>query len=546
MLENLDMENILRGHHTGNKARERDGYRMNNLVYEKKKETFEHKLRTEKILGEESHACLLCHDAPCDQACPYGVEPARMLKAVRFSNLNGATSRLENFVACISCEGKSCMDACLRGNINRPVDIASFMECIAGEVEKRQQKEEERKAKRNSLQVSCCGVVCENPFFLSSSVVGSNYEMVAKAFEMGWAGVAFKTIGLFVPEEVSPRFDVVREADASFRGFKNIEQISDHTLEENIAFLKQLKADYPKKILIASIMGRNEEEWTRLAELMTQAGADMIECNFSCPHMTEEGLGSDVGQSPELVERYTKAVRLGTKLPILAKMTPNIGNMSVPARAAIRGGANGLAAINTIKSLMNFDLESFVSGPQVNGKTSVGGYSGKAVKPIALRFIHELKTDVELSDIPISGMGGIETWKDALEFILLGCSTVQITTAVMEYGYRIIDDLIEGLTSYMKAAKVDAIEELIGKGIEKIIQADQLERDSVYFPKFDRSMCIGCGRCYLSCFDGGHQAIRFDQVSRKPILEPKKCVGCHLCATVCPAHAISGGFRVKK
>ena len=517
---------------------------MKYLIFEneKKKHAQQIQFRTDSIIKEESHACLLCNDGPCTSSCPYGVEPDRILRAVRFSNLTGAVDRMGDFVPCMSCDGRSCMDACLKGAINKPVDIASFMESLAYEAERHLKKEKNRA----DLHVSCCGVLCENPFFLSSSVVGSNYEMVAKAFEMGWAGVAFKTIGLFVPKEVSPRFDVIKEADTSFRGFKNIEQISDHTLEENVSFITRLKKDYPEKVIIASIMGRNEDEWTKLAQIMTQAGADIIECNYSCPHMTEDGLGSDVGQNPELVECYTKAVRKGTSLPILAKMTPNIGNMNLPARASIRGGADGLAAINTIKSLMNFNTDSFVSGPEVEGKTSVGGYSGKAVKPIALRFIHELKTDPELINIPVSGMGGIETWKDALEFILLGCSTVQITTAVMEYGYRIIEDLIEGMEHYMNSRNIRTIHEIMGKGIETIISADALNRESIFFPKFNRSLCIGCGRCYLSCYDGGHQAIRQDDDSRKPVLDAKKCVGCHLCAAVCPAQAISGGFRVKK
>lgn len=515
---------------------------MKCLVNEKKTKVEKSQLRASSILREESHACLMCHDAPCSEACPYGVEPDSILRSVRFLNFHGAVRKLGDFSPCVSCEGKKCMDACLKGKINKPVDIGSFMESMIYEAG----NHEDSYQNKADLSVDFCGVLCENPFFLSSSVVGSNYEMVAKAFDLGWAGVAFKTIGLFVPKEVSPRFDVIREANATFRGFKNIEQISDHTLDENLSYLKQLKAEYPTKIIIASIMGRNEEEWTSLARIMTRAGADIIECNFSCPHMSEDGLGSDVGQNPHMVEAYTRATRKGTQLPILAKMTPNIGNMTIPARAAMQGGATGLAAINTIKSIMNFNTDTFVSGPEVNGKTSVGGYSGKAVKPIALRFIHEMKTDSGLKKVPISGMGGIETWKDALEFILLGCSTVQITTAVMEYGYRIIEDLLEGLESFMNSKSIYQVEELIGKGIDTITQADELDRDSVFFPKFDRNICIGCGRCYLSCFDGGHQAIRPDEESRKPILDAKKCVGCHLCAAVCPAQAISGGFRVKK
>ena len=350
-------------------------------------------------LVEEVGGCLLCHQAPCSKSCPYGLEVDAIIRSLRFENKFGAVKKLPNKLPCITCESKDCLAACLKGKINRPVPINEIMEEIST-YEKIEEKE-------TDLSITFCGVACENPFFLSSSVVGSNYEMVAKAFEMGWAGVAFKTIGTFVPEEVSPRFDVLRKETVPFVGLKNIEQISEHTMEENLAYLKQLKKDYPTKVIVASIMGQTEEEWTYLAEKMTEAGADIIECNFSCPHMTGEGLGSDVGENPELVAAYTKAVVKGTHLPILAKMTPNLGNMERPAIAAIEAGATGIAAINTIKSVMNVNLDTFASGPDVEGKTSVGGYSGKAVKPIALRFIHAMKSCERLKDVPVSGMGGI-------------------------------------------------------------------------------------------------------------------------------------------
>jgi dihydropyrimidine dehydrogenase (NAD+) subunit PreA len=369
--------------------------------------------------------------------------------------------------------------------------------------------------------------------------------MVAKAYEMGWAGMAFKTIGMFVPEEVSPRFTSMPKEGNSFVGFKNIEQISDHTLEENLDYLKRLKKDYPSKIIIASIMGTNEEEWTYLAKMVTKVGVDIIECNFSCPHMAGDGLGSDVGQNPELVAKYTKATRRGTSLPILAKMTPNIGNMEIPALAAISNGADGIAAINTIKSIMNINLDDFSSEPQVDGKSAVGGYSGKTVKPIALRFIHDMKKHPDLKKIPISGMGGIETWRDAAEFIALGCENIQITTAVMQYGYRIIDDLISGMTYYLEEKGFLSLKDMVGNALPQIVEAETLNRKTISYPKFDRKKCIGCNRCYISCFDGGHQAIIVDKKDQKPRLLPNACVGCHLCSLVCPVNAISPGKRVK-
>lgn len=489
-------------------------------------------------LRECVSACLLCNDAPCKKACLNGVETDKIIRSLHFENKDGAVNKLPDISFCNDCKIKYCEKACLKDKISEPVKIQYIMKNLYDE-----SKIEEKQV---DLSIDFCGVHCENPFFLSSSVVGSNYEMVAKAFDMGWAGVAFKTIGFFVPNEVSPRFASLTKENVPFIGFKNIEQISDHSLEENIGFLKKLKENYPKKIIVASIMGENEEEWTKLAKIMTNAGADIIECNFSCPQMVGEGLGSDVGQNPDLVSMYTRATRKGTHLPILAKMTPNIRDMTIPAKAAMKSGATGVAAINTIKSIMNIDLENFGSEPDIEGKTSIGGYSGKAIKPIALRFINEMKKCNELKDTPISGMGGIETWRDAAEFMTLGCENLQVTTSVMQYGYRIIEDLIEGTKLYLSSNGYTSIREIVGKALNNIVTADKLKRDSICYPRFNMEKCVGCGRCYLSCYDGGHQAITVDRKTNKPVLIVDKCVGCHLCITVCPVQAVNPGKRVHK
>ena len=491
---------------------------------------------------DEAGRCLLCQEAFCSKACVKELPVSDIVRSVRFENEAGAAGKIASITDKNVCKGCSapCMEACTRAKIDHPVDIKAVISGVrplSGNILKTDVI--------TDLSVEMCGVRFENPFLLSSSVVGSNYEMVAKAFEMGWAGAAFKTIGLFTPDEVSPRFAALEKENNPFIGFKNIEQISDHTLQENIDFIRRLKRDYPGKVIIASIMGRSDDEWTELARLMEEAGADIIECNFSCPQMVGKGLGSDVGTNPLLVAQYTRAAKKGTSLPVLAKMTPNITNMELPARAAVFAGADGLAAINTVKSIMNVDLYSFCSEPAVEGRSAEGGYSGKAVKPIALRFINDLCKDEELKDIPVSGMGGIETWKDAAEFLALGCRTVQITTSVMQYGYRIIEDLKEGMSCYLAECGFASVNDIIGRALENIVSADDVNRTSIEYPKFDREICVGCGRCYLSCFDGGHQAITMNE-KRRHVLNPRKCAGCQLCRLVCPVHGISRGKRIIK
>ncbi|MCR5047097.1 MAG: NAD-dependent dihydropyrimidine dehydrogenase subunit PreA [Treponema sp.] len=497
-----------------------------------------------QIIKESASSCLLCSGKNCAAACKNGVDAAKIMRSLRFENYCGAYSLAKKNTSCLTCDSRECEKSCLKGKITRPIPI---QETISALLSLQENSAELKDGIVNEsydevfLDTLFCGVRCENPFFLSSSVVASNYEMIAKAFDEGWAGVAFKTIGMFVPEEVSPRFATLQKEDDSFVGFKNIEQISDHTLEENLDFIRRLKSDYPTKVIIASIMGRNEREWEKLATLVQEAGADIIECNFSCPHMATHGLGSDVGQNPELVASYVKAARRSTTIPILAKMTPNIGNMELPAIAAVNAGADGLAAINTIKSILNVDLDSFVSQPQVGNYTSVGGYSGKAVKPIALRFIHDMRKCVETKAIPISGMGGIETWRDAAEFISLGCGTIQVTTSVMQYGYGIIHDMIDGIKRYLTKYGYNSIQQIVGKALPKIVPTDFLDRSSKQFPKFIREKCVGCGRCITSCYDGGHQALDLGK-NGKPVLN-KNCVGCQLCVLVCPAQAIIPGTR---
>ncbi|SEL90016.1 dihydropyrimidine dehydrogenase (NAD+) subunit PreA [Butyrivibrio sp. ob235] len=475
-------------------------------------------------------ACVLCKDPPCTKACKK-MDPGKALFDIWFDNADIAALNLPENNVCAKCDAH-CEDACIS---SRRVPIQRLMSTLHKVVAPEAEIDVPEDYKR--LQCDICGIPIENPFLLSSSVVASTYDMCARAFEAGWAGACFKTICSFDIHEASPRFSAITGDSGSIVGFKNIEQLSDHSVAENMEIFRRLKERYPKKFILASIMGQDEDEWESLARLCEENGADAIELNFSCPNMQEDGLGSDIGQIPELVEKYTAAAKRGANIPVLAKLTPNVATMSPAAEAAFRGGADGIAAINTIKSIIGVSPYTFVSAPAVKGKSAIGGYSGNAVKPIALRFISEIGQNPMLKGIHISGMGGIETWRDALEFILMGAGSIQITTAVMQYGYRIIDELKDGLNYYLNQMGINSVKDIIGAGLDSVSDTtDVLERDSVLFPRFESEKCIGCGRCVISCNDGGHQAISFE--NRKPKLDGSKCVGCHLCRLVCPQNAI--------
>lgn len=478
---------------------------------------------------EEAHRCLLCVQAPCNTACPVDKHPARGLRALRFDDKENAYRWLTS--ACIDCDAP-CEKACIHPD--HPIriqELARFVDSLP---------RPEIKIPLPSLEIEFCGVKCENPFFLASSAVCTNYDMVARAFDMGWGGVVFKTIGMQPMQEVSPRFDV----SDNWHGFRNMEQISENTPEENFRILSKLKQNYPTKVVVASIMGQDDQEWEDLAKCAEQAGADIIELNFSCPQMGQAHMGSDVGQDPQLVAYYTQQVKQAVKIPVLAKMTPNITHITVPATAAYLAGADGIAAINTIKSI------TLSKKAMVNGYRTISGYSGPAIKPIALRHILEMTSHTMLTHTSrpfhFSGIGGIETWRDALDFIVLGCRNVQICTAVMEFGYRIIEDLTLGLQTYMATHGVEHLNDLVGSKTASFVQPSQLDRQTIVFPKFNREQCLGCGRCYIACEDAGHQAIVWDENKRLPKLNGKKCVGCHLCRLVCPQRAIDVAQRISK
>ena len=483
-------------------------------------------------IHEEAARCLMCENAPCTKACKTG-DPARAIRSIRFDNEKNA---LQWTADCSDADLERAEQACI--HYDKPIRIRELL----SETKKTYAQSAKSDAPKPSLAITFCGIPCENPFFLASSAVCTNYDMVARALEAGWAGVFYKTICKQEIREVSPRFDAVKDGN-SFAGFRNMEQLSENPYEEDFEILRRLKQNFPTKVIIASIMGQYEEEWSELAKMAEDAGCDAVELNFSCPQMRLIGMGSDVGQNTELVTCYTTYVKQVVKIPVIPKMTPNIKLISQPAMGAYFGGADAISAINTIKSITVSPMSA------VSDKLTISGYSGRAVKPIALRFIYEMASHHVLDGshghhVEFSGIGGIETWNDALEFIKLGCRNVQVCTAVMQYGYRIIDDLISGMQTYMAENGKEHVEDMVGELLPHIVQPSDLDRDTIAYPKIDTEKCIGCGRCHISCMDGGHQAISFE--NRQPHIVGTKCVGCLLCRLICPTGAIGISKRIHK
>ena len=472
-------------------------------------------------LREEARRCLLCYDSPCSKVCSNS-DPARAVRAIRFDNASVAGRWLADASAD---ELLRAEQACI--HYDRPIRIREIAAAL---------KPSDTALRLPSLEIDFCGIRCENPFFLASSSICTNYDMVASALRAGWAGVFYKTICMQDIHEVSPRFDAVGKP---FSAFRNMEQLSENPVDVDFDILRRLKRDFPSKVIVASIMGQTEDEWRSLAVMAEQAGVDAVELNYSCPQMHQAGLGCDVGQNPELVAAFTAVVKDAVSIPVIPKMTPNITHIVVPAAAAARVGADAISAINTVKSVTMSD-DAAVS----NHKT-VSGLSGRAIKPLALRFILEIAQSPDLKGVQLSGIGGIETWRDALEFIQLGCRNVQVCTSVMEYGYRIIDDLVLGLQSYMAQRQVDSLEQLVGEQLPAFVSPSELDCRTWVLPVINHEKCIGCGRCFVSCSDGGHQAIRFGE-DRVPHVVGTKCVGCHLCRLVCPVGAIGSSKRIDK
>jgi len=396
------------------------------------------------------------------------------------------------------------------------------------------------------LSTNCGGIKSPNPFWLASAPPSNSAYQNCKAFEAGWGGTVWKTIGDPVMN-VCNRYGSLELNGEKLVGINNVELISDRNIETNLKEIAETKRLWPDRAVVVSLMVESKEEaWRDIVNRTIDTGADGIELNYGCPHgMSERGMGAAVGQVPEYCKMITEWVTEVSTIPVLVKLTPNVTNIRLPARAAKEANAQGVALINTINSIMGIDLDTMKILPSVAGKSSHGGFAGPAVKPIALHMVSQVATDSEIN-LPISGVGGISTWRDALEFILLGSSSVQICTAVMHHGFRIIDDLIDGLTNWMDSKGYSTLEEIRGIALNQISDFGNFDLLHKTVAEIDQEKCIHCNLCYISCEDGAHQAIDLKKVNgySETTVKEEECVGCSLCALVCPVDGCISMVRV--
>ncbi|MBL8860297.1 MAG: NAD-dependent dihydropyrimidine dehydrogenase subunit PreA [Planctomycetes bacterium] len=410
-----------------------------------------------------------------------------------------------------------------------------------------------------SLESNLAGIKSPNPFWLASAPPTNSGEQIMRAFDAGWGGAVWKTLGNPIVN-VSSRLGSIDYGDRRMIGLNNIELITDRPLDVNLQEIREVKKRYPKHAVIVSLMVETREEWKEIIARSEDTGCDGLELNFGCPHgMCERGMGSAVGQEPKVLEELVHWVMEYAHIPVIAKLTPNIGHIEDPAFAAVKGGANAVSLINTIQSVIGVDLDRLVPLPRVADASSHGGYCGPAVKPIALRMVAVLARDKRIT-VPISGIGGISTWRDAAEFMALGATNVQVCTAVMHHGYRIVEDMIEGLEGYLRTKNMRSVNELVGAAVPGFKEWGDLDLNYHVVAAIDAAKCIGCQLCHVACHDGAHQCIHkpgthaisghvapmakiaaerahaapADAPYRVPWVDETECVGCNLCALVCP------------
>jgi dihydropyrimidine dehydrogenase (NAD+) subunit PreA len=385
------------------------------------------------------------------------------------------------------------------------------------------------------LSTSVAGIRSPNPFWLASGPPTNSRDQVMRAFDYGWGGAVWKTVGDPIIN-VSARLGGVDLNGHRMMGLNNIELITDRPIEVNLKEIAEVKKRYPHQAVIVSLMVESTQEaWHDIVKRSQDTGADGLELNFGCPHgMSERGMGSAVGQVPEYAARITGWVKEVATIPVLVKLTPNVSDVRYVARAAVKGGADGLSLINTINSVMGVDLDSLLVQPNVRGKSSHGGYCGPAVKPIALNMVSEIGRDPETRGIPLSGIGGISTWQDAAEFLLLGATGLQVCTAAMHYGYRIIEDLVDGLENYMTDKGWTSLADFRGLALEQVSDWGDLDLNYKVVARIDPATCVRCNLCHVACEDGAHQCIAPAVNGTIPVVDEIECVGCNLCSLVCP------------
>ena len=426
------------------------------------------------------------------------------------------------------------------------------------------------------LTTNFAGIQCPNPFWLASGPPANCGEQVMRAFDAGWGGAVWKTLGEPIVN-VSSRYSSVDLNGTRMMGLNNIELITDRPLDVNLREITEVKKRYPRHAVIASLMVESTREaWHEMVRRAEDAGSDGLELNFGCPHgMSERGMGSAVGQVPEYTQMITEWVKEAARTPVLVKLTPNISDIRGPARAAAKAKADGLSAINTINSITGIDLDTLVPRPDVDGKSAHGGYCGPAVKPIALHMVQQIAANPGL---PISGIGGVSSWRDAAEFILLGCGTVQVCTAAMHYGFRIVEDMIDGLENWMDEKGFRTLDDFRGLSLPRVTDWNQLNLNYKIVAEINHEKCIGCDLCYVACWDGAHQCIhlgnagtipaaleaatrqritltpvaKFETSNKRtpperiPRIDQEECVGCNLCALVCPVEDCITMMRVDR
>ncbi|MGH7185308.1 MAG: NAD-dependent dihydropyrimidine dehydrogenase subunit PreA [Pseudomonadota bacterium] len=390
------------------------------------------------------------------------------------------------------------------------------------------------------LSTTFIGIKSPNPFWLASAPPTDKRYNVNRAFEAGWGGVVWKTLGEDPPivNVSGPRYGAVFGRDRSLIGFNNIELITDRPLEVNLREIREVKKEFPDRALWVSLMVESKREvWHDIVKRTQDTGCDGLELNFGCPHgMSERGMGAAVGQVPDYVEMVARWCKAHTRMPVLVKLTPNVTNILGPARAAKAGGADGVSLINTLNSITGVDLDMMAPEPTVDGKGTHGGYCGPAVKPIALHMVAEIARDHEARGLPISGIGGIATWRDAAEFMALGAGTVQVCTAAMHYGFKIVDDMIDGLGNWMDGKGYRTIEDFRGLAVPNITDWQFLNMNYKLIASINQDMCIKCGLCHIACEDTSHQAIAAQRANgqRRYEVIDAECIGCNLCQHVCP------------